>query len=603
MEETKKCIYLYGPCFTYGACIPKQYRLCSILQHLHPEYRIINNGVKNGRSILNDVLYILNTSIKEGDILIDLNEFSSIEKTIEYANEPICDFNDYLNENINENCQFLDNTFHANTEVTKIAANYLSTLIPPVNCVSVLAGQTYLQETNKISQINTSNILGKSLMNSYIEYLKLHKRHIAVNQIVGSVILTANPVTKGHEHLIRIAKSRCDILYVFIVEEDSFEFSTSERIDLVRSVVSDRNIVVLSTGKVMTAKYTFPDYYLKSHTKNDTQISQISDLHFYLFGSVIAPILGITKRFVGEEVCGSVTDYYNKKLLDILPSYNISVEIIPRCCDSSGSVISASKVREMINNQDFLSLKQSLSQCVLQYIEKTRTKKLIRDGRWSTTFKQGTKFIKRYKYFDNDAAKREAYASNAARLSGILTPKHLATKIENGRLINIYEYIEMQPIDYISIYNNTAIWDKIKSLISDLSLVKWTINDNYWISNLIPEFKDALSYLSINTKYLDFLESLEPKIFIHGDLTFDNIALINGKVIIYDFQHGCLGPIGWDKSYLASTMLYSKCNLDLSRDELFMAETISAIRYGRAIRKNIDINSRKELFESWIKRT
>ena len=601
-EETKTCVYLFGPCFTYGACIPKEYRLCSILQHLHPEYRFINNGVKNGRSILNDVLYILNTPIKEGDILIDINVFTSTLKALVCDYEPIYDFNEYLNKYLNEKCQFLDNTFHANTEVTNIAANYLSSFIPEVNCVNCIVCQNYLQETNKISKINIPNILGKSLMNSYIEYLKLHKRHIEGNHIVGSVIVTANPVTKGHEHLIRIAKSKCDLLYVFIVEEDSFEFSTSERCDLVRSVVSDSNIVVLSTGKVMTAKYTFPDYYQKSHTSEISLINPMSDLHFYLFGSVVAPILGITKRFVGEEVSGSVTDYYNKKLLKILPSYKIDVEIIPRYCDRIGTVISASKVREKINNQDFASLKESLSPCVLQYIEKTRKEMLIRDGRWSATFKRGSILIKRYKYFVKDAAEREAHASDAARLNGILTPKHLTTIVDNCQVTNTYEYLNMQPIDNASIQNNTTIWDQIKCLITDLSQVKWMDDDKYWMSNLIPEFKDALSYLNINTKYIDFLESLEPKVFIHGDFTFDNIALINDNVIIYDFQHGCLGPIGWDKSYLASTMLYSKCKLELSIEELYMAETIAAIRYGRAIRNNCEINSRKELFESWTKK-
>lgn len=601
-EENKRCVYLFGPCFTYGACVPNEYRLSSILQHLYPDWRIINNGVKNGRSILNDILYILNTPIKEEDILIDINVFSSKIKTLICNYEPIYDFNDYLNKNINERCQFLDNTFHANAEVTNIAASYLSTLIPDINCFNGFACQNYLQETNKISKINTPNILGKSLMNSYIEYLNLHKRNVADSQVVGSVILTANPITKGHEHLIRIARSRCDLLYVFIVEEDSFEFSTSERNDLVRSVVSDNNIVILSTGKVMTAKYTFPDYYNKSHTKEDIHINQMSDLHFYLFGSVVAPILGITKRFVGEEVSGSITDYYNKKLQSILPSYKIDVEIIPRYCEKSGSIISASKVREMISKQDFSSLSQSLSPWVLQYIEKTRKEVLIRDGRWSATFKRGIRLIKRYKYFVRDAAEREAHASNAARYKGILTPKHLNTKIDNGQVLNVYEYIDMQPIDIASIYDNARIWEQIKCLINDLSKVNWRCDDNYWISNLIPEFKNALSYLDINNKYIDFLESLEPKVFIHGDFTFDNIALIKDDVIIYDFQHGCLGPIGWDKSYIASTMLYSKCKFELSNKELLMAETIAAIRFGRAIRKNIDINNRKELFESWTRK-
>lgn len=602
-EEKHSCVYLFGPCFSYGACVPCEYRISSILQRLCPKYRIINNGVKNGRSILNDILYILDTPIKESDILIDINAFSSAIKESICNYESIYDFNEYFNKNINERCQFLDNTFHANMEVNKIAAQYLSTIIPNVKCVNSVATQTYLQENKKISKIDTSNILGKSLMNSYIDYLNLHKRQISDNQIVGSVILTANPITRGHEQLIKIAKSRCDLLYIFIVEEDSFEFSSSERIDLVRSVISDNNIVILSTGKVMTAKYTFPDYYQKSHTKAEMNINQMSNLHFYLFGSIVAPILGITKRFVGEEISGSVTDSYNKKLQSILPLYGIDVEIIPRYCDCRGFAISASKVRDMISKQNFVGLSDILSPYVRDYIEKTRTEVLIRDGRWSATFKRGNKLLKRYKYFVKEAAEREARASNAANSKGILTPTHLMTKIDSDRIVNIFEYVNMNPINDSAIYEDNYIRKQLLYIIAKLSQVNWRTDDNYWESQLIPELKNALSYLDENhDKYLNILESLRPKVFIHGDLTFDNIALANNNIIIYDFQHGCLGPIGWDKSYLASTILYSKCKLELNREELMMAETIAAIRYGRAIRKNFDKKNRKTLFESWKKR-
>lgn len=601
-EDKRSCIYIFGSCFSYGACVPCEYRISSILQMLRPDYRIINNGVKNGRSILNDVLYILNTPIKKGDILIDINVYTSTTKNIICSYEPILDFNKYLNTNINEKCQFLDNTFHANIEVTNITAQYLAQITPKTKSVIDNTCRRYFEEENKISKINTQKILGKSLMSSYLDYINAHKKQISGNKVVGSVILTANPITKGHEHLIKIAKSKCDLLYIFIVEEDSFEFSTSERMDLVRTVISDNNIIILSTGKVMTARYTFPDYYQKSHAKAESKINPISDLHFYLFGSVVAPILGITKRFVGEEIIGSVTDYYNKKLQSILPSYNIDVEIIPRLCDYNGSIISGSKVRQMINNQKFDSLSDSLSPRILEYILNTRKEIMIRDGRWSTTFKRGNKFLKKYKYHVPDAAKREAKASNAARLKGILTPTHLITKTD-CYIVNVFEYVEIHPIDVVAIYNNVNFWCKISSIISELQQVEWQHDDNYWNSHLIPEFKNAISHIDIDYKrYYDFLETLQPKVFIHGDFTFDNIGITNNDLILFDFQHGCLGPVGWDKAYLAATMIFTKCKLKLNPEEEKMAEIIAAIRYGRAIRKKNDINNRKIIFNSWKKR-
>ena len=93
-----------------------------------------------------------------------------------------------------------------------------------------------------------------------IDYLKKNKRIVHKGQIIGSVILTANPITKGHEYLINIAKSKCDILYVFVVEDNSFEFTTTERFNLVKTVIKNPDIIVLTTGNLMTAKYTFPAY-------------------------------------------------------------------------------------------------------------------------------------------------------------------------------------------------------------------------------------------------------------------------------------------------------------------------------------------------------
>lgn len=292
-------------------------------------------------------------------------------------------------------CQFLDNTFHANINVTNILSKFIKSLIPNDNKSHFSSTSSrYFYETNKIADIDSSSILGKSLMGSYIDYVKSYKREIHEGQIVGSVILTANPITKGHEYLIKVAKSKCDILYVFIVEENSFDFTTTERLNLVRSVVDDPDIIVLTTGKVMTARYTFPDYYQKEHTCTDITLNPMSDLHFYLFGSIVAPILRISKRYVGEEIKGSVTDYYNNKLLSTLPLYGIDVEVIPRLCSLDGKAVSASKVRNLIIKQDVQALSAVLSSTVLEYVIETRFEHIIRKGRWSTAFRNGRYFIK-----------------------------------------------------------------------------------------------------------------------------------------------------------------------------------------------------------------
>ena len=602
-DDAKPRIFIYGPCFVYGTCVPKSYRLQIILSKMFPKYSVVNCGVKNGHSLLNDLLYILNTDIKAGDILIDMNVFP-IEESITIKEKcGLSEFSLYFNKYMDDECQFLDNTFHANAKVTYLAATFIKTLIPDNKIInSTNHSSRYLFETNKISKIDTKSIIGKSLMSSYIEYIKGYRRETRNGQVVGSVMLTANPLTKGHEYLIGQAKSKCDLLYVFIVEENSFYFTTTERLNIVRSVIKDPNIVILTTGNVMTARYTFPDYYQQNHTKTDVSLGLMSDLHFFLFGSVVAPLLNITKRFVGEEVKGSVTDYYNNKLLAILPSYGIEVEIIPRLCCSDGTVISASLVRELIDKQDGDSLSKLISPVVVEYIKRTRFEHVLRLGRWSCAYRKGANMIKRYNYYLPEAAKRESLASQAAFSAGINTPKFIQTIDDGASIANVFEYMDLTAINTSWFDFDEKLFSGINNILNFLPNVHWREDDNYWKESLLIEFKDALRYLKIDiNKYTFLLDGLIPEVFIHGDFTCDNLGLSSTKgLVVFDFQHGCLGPKGWDKAYIASTMHYNKCIFELNEQEKQIAETISAIRYGRAIRKNDDIQRRKALFVSWI---
>lgn len=368
-------LILYGPCFVYGACIPHNYSLDNQLQDLLPNYQILNNGVKNGHSLLNDLLYILNTDITNGDILVDINIFLQAEMQVIKEKETLYIFSEYFNENSNIHCKFLDNTFHANIQVTSLAAHYIKSIVQKkTREFPVPKKNRYLYENNKIAKIDTNTILGKSLMGSYIDYLKKNKRITHKGQIIGSVILTANPITKGHEYLINIAKSKCDILYVFIVEENSFEFTTTERLNLVKTVIKNPDIIVLTTGNLMTAKYTFPAYYQQNHSESKTSIPHMSDIHFHIFGGVVAPLLQITKRYVGSEIKDSVTDYYNQKLISTLPKYGIDVEVVKRL-KVEGQNISASKVRDLIRNGNYKLLSKFLSPDILEYIKKSRHRK------------------------------------------------------------------------------------------------------------------------------------------------------------------------------------------------------------------------------------
>ena len=81
----------------------------------------------------------------------------------------------------------------------------------------------------------------------------------------------------------------------------------------------------------------------------------------------IAPSLGITVRFVGEEPEDSVTRQYNENMRRILPQYNIEFREIPRR-EINGEVISAKKVREALHEKDFDKIKKLVPKTTLKFL-------------------------------------------------------------------------------------------------------------------------------------------------------------------------------------------------------------------------------------------
>lgn len=164
---------------------------------------------------------------------------------------------------------------------------------------------------------------------------------------VGCVVMNCNPFTKGHLGLITYAAAQCRVLYVFVVEEDRSAFPFSVRIRLVREGCAHlSNVVVLPSGPYMISSATFPTYFLK----NGEDAARVqSELDVTLFAQKIAPIFGISKRFVGEEPMDPTTRKYNEVMREVLGKYHISFVQMERVPVPNGEgVISASRVRGLL---------------------------------------------------------------------------------------------------------------------------------------------------------------------------------------------------------------------------------------------------------------
>lgn len=154
----------------------------------------------------------------------------------------------------------------------------------------------------------------------------------------GICVINANPFTRGHQYLVETAAQKVQVLTVVVVSQDASEFSTEERMDMVRLGTSRiPNIVVVPSGPYAISSATFPTYFLKDlSTAAENQMQLDADV----FCRHIAPALGATVRFVGTEPFDSLTCRYNAVLRKNLELHGLQLVEIPRIGN-----ISASKVR------------------------------------------------------------------------------------------------------------------------------------------------------------------------------------------------------------------------------------------------------------------
>lgn len=182
---------------------------------------------------------------------------------------------------------------------------------------------------------------------------------------IGSIVMNCNPMTNGHLYLIDTARKMVDLLYIFIVEEDKSDFKFHDRLTLVKNETSQmENVAVVPSGKYVLSFMTMPLYFHKQE-KRQALLDASNDLR--LFGNYIAPELGITMRFVGEEPIDMVTRQYNEAMKNMLPMYGVSVTEIPRL-QQDGKIVSASMVRDYLKEGNMEQIKNIVPQGVYEYL-------------------------------------------------------------------------------------------------------------------------------------------------------------------------------------------------------------------------------------------
>lgn len=337
-EKYERCVYMVGPCVVEGPYVEDQYTLPSLVQQaLNQEgysVKVVNLGMGGElKSVRLQMTKVLREDLRQGDVVIfDANRML-------FQGIPTLNLTDELEKNHVPVEWITDNVRHCNHKVNQIYAKAICEKLYPVLCQPVKSRYSIEKE---------SDIIRKIYIDRYFSCFDPSKY-----ENIGSIVMNCNPFTLGHRYLIKYAASQVDFLIIFVVEEDASLFTFEERFAMVCEGTADlKKVKIVPSGDFILSKRSFPEYFVK---ETDEDIVKNAENDITLFAERIAPVLGITHRFVGEEPEDEVTNAYNQAMKKILPTYGIELVEIPRKQDGK-AVISASRVRGCLkeNNLEML---------------------------------------------------------------------------------------------------------------------------------------------------------------------------------------------------------------------------------------------------------
>lgn len=377
-EVIQNHVYLSGNSFVFGLLVSDEHTIASMLQRClnklpnYLGYAVVNEGVRE-ISLYESLKRLNHNNFKKEDIVVlfvntDAINFLTDEKNKKnFLNDmDICHLEDAYNalDCKREKSYFLESPIHPNAYGYQIAANYLIEIFQKGygywwnKKISVEDFECVNNEDDYLLQEHEA-------LKGYLEELRGYYRE-GDN---GAIVMNCNPLTYGHQWLIKYAAEQVEHLYIFVVQEDKSEFTFEERFAMVGACIEgESNIIVLPSGQFIISAFTFPEYFTKETAKPDTKIDASNDVD--IFGKYIAPELNIKIRFIGEEPLDFVTNQYNELIKRQLPNYGVQVLEIPRYEKKDIGVVSATKVRESIKKGDWKRVKELVPETTFRILKR-----------------------------------------------------------------------------------------------------------------------------------------------------------------------------------------------------------------------------------------
>ncbi len=179
----------------------------------------------------------------------------------------------------------------------------------------------------------------------------------------AAIVMNANPFTLGHLHLVERAAGENDTVHLFVLSEEASPIPFAVRKRLVGEGTAHLgNVILQDSGPYIISSATFPSYFLRDAA---TVVRTQAALDLQVFGR-IAQVLGISRRYVGQEKTSATTALYNEVMAARLPEMGIACVEIPRL-ETGGRVISASTVRQAIHDGDLEAVRDFLPESTYAY--------------------------------------------------------------------------------------------------------------------------------------------------------------------------------------------------------------------------------------------
>ena len=226
---------------------------------------------------------------------------------------------------------------------------------------------------HEIARVENTLVFMENRKDGFSAYL----RDLSASKRPGksaALVMNANPFTLGHQYLTETASAACDTLHLFAVSEDRSLVPFAVRKKLIQAGTAHlSNVILHDSGPYIISGATFPSYFLRDEA---AVIEGHARLDLAVFAK-IAAALNITVRYIGEEPVSQVTGLYNQIMRAELPKAGIDCVIIPRL-EWNHQAISASTVRQCLQNEDWETLRHLLPETTLSYFRSPEAAETIR---------------------------------------------------------------------------------------------------------------------------------------------------------------------------------------------------------------------------------